>query len=69
MTRDFQKDFAAPAIRGLNPDAAKRVALALDIAIAFGALERAQGNKSLSNIDLIEQQYAEKVARLARLVK
>ncbi len=48
--RNFGEDFVRPAIAGLNKKAAQRVSVALDCAIAFGALEHAAGNESLEGI-------------------
>ena len=67
MSRDFRTDFLAPAISGLSKSDMTRVALALDCAIAFGALEARDGNESLSGpADALQAEYLRKVARLAR---
>lgn len=65
-TRHFQTDFCLPALRGLDLESAARVALALDIAIAFGALEYAEGNPSLQDLPMLRALYAGKVDRLRR---
>jgi hypothetical protein len=65
MARNFHADFLMPAIKDLNnPMLAQKIAIALDCAIAFGALERADGNPSLQDVDVLNAQYAEKVQRL-----
>lgn len=64
--RNFQTDFLAPALKNLSPLTQKRIALALDCAIAFGALEAQQGNESLKVGPELERAYAEKVSRLQR---
>jgi hypothetical protein len=65
--RDFQKDFCAPAIAGLSRKQALRVGIALDCAIAFGALEAQQGNESLKDSPQLEAAYWDKVMRLKGL--
>jgi hypothetical protein len=63
--RNFHADFLMPAIKDLNnPMLAQRMAVALDCAIAFGALERAAGNPSLQDIATLEAEYDKKVSRL-----
>ncbi len=66
MPRDFRIDFLVPAISGLSPSQASRVAIALDAAIAFGALEHADGNESLQDRLTVEAKYQNNVARLAQ---
>lgn len=63
MKRNFH-DFLVPALAGLDAPAAARVALALDCAIAFGALESHDDNASLKAGGELERVYAEKIARL-----
>lgn len=41
------------AIQGLNKKEARRVAKALDVAIAFGATQYADGNESLRDIESV----------------
>lgn len=65
--RNFQKDFVMPAIAGLSHKEANRIGLALDCAIAFGALEHASGNESLQNQQQLEAAYWDKVMRLKKL--
>jgi len=68
--RQFQTDFLGPAIVGLTPDQAVRVARAMDCAIAFGALESLEGNTFLgtpSKDDLVRG-YWFKVAQLQGLL-
>lgn len=67
LSRDFQKDFCAPAIAGLSRKEANRVGLALDCAIAFGILEYLDGNESLRDRTVIEAAYWDKVMRLKGL--
>lgn len=64
MSRDFQVDFLMPALRGLTREQQARIAVALDCAIAFGALEHAEGNSSLQSMDIVATEYDKKVARL-----
>lgn len=64
--RDFRTDFLLPAISGLSRRHAARVAMALDAAIAFGALEHADGNESLQCRELVEAKYRDNVARLGK---
>lgn len=54
---------ASHAIKGLKKKDAIRVALALDCAIAFGALS-AHKNESLMNKQAVEFSYQEKLSRL-----
>lgn len=65
--RNFQTDFCAPAIAGLSKRDATRVAIALDAAIAFGALEAHGGNESLRAGPELEAAYWQKVLRLKGL--
>lgn len=65
--RDFQRDFCAPAIAGLSKKDAIRVAIALDAAIAFGALEAQDGNESLKMGPELIATYWQKVMRLKKL--
>lgn len=67
--RDFQRDFLALALYDGEIYGAERrrqrVALALDIAILYGALEARTGNESLTwPLETLEAAYWEKVARL-----
>lgn len=62
--RDFQKDFLTPALNGLDDGYRTQVSIALDCAIAFGALEAQTGNESLKLSDALENEYWNKVARL-----
>jgi hypothetical protein len=64
MSRDFQNDFLVHALKALSPQQQKRVGLALDCAIAFGALEAQQGNDSLKDGPELQKAYREKCARL-----
>lgn len=64
MSRNFQQDFCIHAIKGLTPLQASRVGLALDCAIAFGALESSQGNESLKDGPELQAAYREKCKRL-----
>lgn len=64
MARSFQRDFLSHAIKDLDPLMARRVAIALDSAILFGALERAEGNASLQDIDTMKAAYEDKITRL-----
>lgn len=64
--RSFQVDFLKPALLGLKSHQAQRVAIALDAAIAFGALEHAQGNDSLQDLAAVEAKYWDNVGRLAK---
>lgn len=69
-TRQFQTDFLGPAVEGLTPDQAVRVARAMDCAIAFGALESIEGHQFLgaaSKEDLVVG-YWFKVAQLQGLI-
>lgn len=63
--RNFQADFLMPALLGLPKQHIQRVAIALDAAIAFGALEQAQGNGSLQDLAAVEAKYWDNVRRLA----
>lgn len=63
-TRNFMLDFLGPAITGLNKKETRRVTIALDAAIAYGALEHAGGNESLQNLDTVEAKYWDNVRRL-----
>lgn len=64
---NFQTDFCLLAIQGLSVADARRVALALDCAIAFGAAEVHAGNMTLADVEAVRRMYAEKVARLKTL--
>lgn len=64
MERDFQKDFLMPALRGLSHKQQKRVAIALDTAIVFGALEHADGNESLQDQVQVQAKYWQCVEKL-----
>lgn len=72
--RSFVADFLIPVQAWADKlGAGKRVVqdllpLALDIAIAFGALEALTGNESLSDVAKLDATYAEKVQRLSRWV-
>jgi hypothetical protein len=70
--RDFTTDFLTPALewhRALSPEAWRnQVGLALDCAIAFGALEGQTTNSSLKLSAELEGLYWEKVDRLHKLV-
>jgi hypothetical protein len=66
-SRDFQTDFCMPAIRGLSRKDAQRVAKALDVAIAFGALEHASDNESLQDLRAVEARYWSLVMELKKL--
>lgn len=63
-SRNFALDFLMPALQGLSPVQARRVALALDTAIWFGALEHANGNDSLISLRALETRYWDNVRRL-----
>lgn len=65
--RNFHRDFLQPAITGLKRTDALRVAKALDAAIAFGALEHAQGNESLQDARAVEARYWALVMGLKKL--
>lgn len=65
-SRDFRR-FLGAAITGLSPADSNRVALALDIAVAFGILEHADGNPSLQSLPMLAAAYAEKLGRLEKL--
>lgn len=65
--REFVADFCGPAIKGLKPRDAQRVAIALDAAIAFGALEYVEGNESLQNMQEVSAKYWDNVMRLKGL--
>lgn len=67
MSREFGRDFCGPAIKGLKPRDAKRVAKALDAAIAFGALEHAEGNESLQDTRQVQARYWTLVSELKGL--
>jgi hypothetical protein len=64
MSRAFRTDFLIPALKGLSPLQQKRVGLALDCAIAFGALEAQQGNESLKDGPELRSQYHLNTKRL-----
>lgn len=64
MTRDHINDFVMPALKGLSPLQQKRIGLALDCAVAFGALEAQDGNQSLKAGHTLTSAYTEKCARL-----
>lgn len=64
--RNFQVDFVFPAIKGLEPEQAQRVAKALDAAICFGVLEHANGNDSLRDLQMVEAKYNSNVAELKK---
>lgn len=57
---DF-REFTAHAVVGLPPEQARRVAKALDLAIAFGAIGHATNNPSLQDIKAV-------TARAERLI-
>lgn len=61
--RDFT-EFVSNAVRGLSNQDAARVAKALDCAIAFGALEYAEGNESLQDTGLVARVYEQKLSAL-----
>ncbi len=65
--RNFQTDFLAPALKGLSKREAIKMSIALDAAIAFGALEHASGNESLQDLTLVTTKYWDNVARLKGL--
>lgn len=63
--RNFHADFLMHAIKDLdNPVLSRRIAVALDTAILFGALERAEGNTSLQDIQVMTAAYKDKVKML-----
>lgn len=64
VSRNFQADFLMPALKGMSPLQQQRIALALDCAIAFGALEAQQGNESLQDNEALRAAYLEKTVRL-----
>lgn len=66
MSREFKTDFLEPALVGLNKQESMRVAIALDAAICFGALEHAEGNESMQDLEVIRRKYQENVERLAK---
>lgn len=66
--RNFMLDFAALAIAPFRDLEAQRLGLALDCAVAFGALEAQTGNESLKLSPQLEQAYWEKVGRLKATV-
>lgn len=65
--RDFINDFLNPAVAGLKPNDQRRVAVALDAAIAFGALECHDGNASLLDKGAVAAKYENNVALLQKL--
>ena len=65
--RNFQEDFCLSAFQGLNETQRIRVAIALDIAICFGALESMDGKESFKDRTLVETMYEDKVRRLAKM--
>jgi hypothetical protein len=65
--RDFRTDFCLPAMSGLTAAQCVKIGLALDCAIAYGALEMLDGNESLLDPPALAAAYADKVARLKRL--
>jgi hypothetical protein len=67
MSIDF-REFTALAIQGLNKKAAIRVGKALDVAIAFGALEHAAGNASLQDVPAVQAAAEQKLEELRRIV-
>lgn len=66
--RDFQKDFLVPLIATMQTEEGVQVALALDCAIIYGALEAQTGNESLKLSPVLESTYWNKVAKLHTLV-
>jgi len=67
-TRNFQQDFLAPALNALGQQNREAIALALDCAIAFGALEGQTANSSLKLSWELESLYWDKVQRLQVMV-
>lgn len=67
MKRDFAEDFLLPAVNHLPSADKTRIAIALDCAVAFGALELLDGNESLMDQAALEKKYAENVKRLKAL--
>jgi hypothetical protein len=66
MNIDWQ-EMCSQATRGLNRKEAKRVAKALDIAIAFGAIEHATGNESLQDVPTVLAAAVSKMDELRRM--
>jgi hypothetical protein len=66
--RDFNTDFLYPALDGIEPARVRQVSVALDCAIAFGALEAQTTNTSLKLSAQLESMYWDKVAQLHKLV-
>lgn len=66
MAIDF-REFTLLAIAGLNKKAALRVGKALDVAVAFGALEHATGNESLQDVEAVRAVAESKLEALRKL--
>lgn len=68
MALDF-REFTTLAIHGLNKKAARRVAKALDVAIAFGAISHATDNPfvGMPNLEELQALAATKMEELRRL--
>lgn len=62
--RNFTTDFLLPALDGLTREQMRRVAVALDTAVLYGALEHAHGNDPLTDLRTIESRYWDNVQRL-----
>lgn len=62
MARNFAQDFVIRVIVGMDRDTGARVAVAMDCAIAYGALEYRDGNESLRA--LTDKDYEDKIKRL-----
>lgn len=65
--RDFTRDFLVPALQGLSGKQKIKIAIALDAAIAFGALEYVEGNDSFKDTAAVEVKYWDNVLRLKRM--
>lgn len=63
MPRDHI-EFTALAVQGLTPEQAERVGVALDCAVAFGALEFMDNNSSLQNYGVVREAFDQKLERL-----
>jgi hypothetical protein len=62
--RNFHLDFMLPALEGLSKTNLRRIAIALDAAMAFGALECIDGNTFLTDRAAMEARYWRCVMRL-----
>lgn len=62
-------DFLTPAIRGLSESQQRRIAVAMDCAIAFGAMQHADGNESLQDRAAVQAKYNDNLKKLRTLGK